>query len=434
MKPIIAIVGRPNVGKSTLFNRILRRREAVVAEESGVTRDRHYSDCEWAGIVFTLIDTGGIVENPDNPIEREIRRQAEIAVQEADRVIFMVDVKSGINPDDSALAEVLRRDESKVVIAANKADNQSDELAAVEFHSLGLGQPHPVSALQGRGVGDLLDIALEGIPQTDAAEEDDSIKIAVVGRPNVGKSSLVNAITNQERLIVDSEPGTTRDSIDTKIRFQGSAITLIDTAGLRRPSRVKEVIEFFSNLRTARALDRCDVALVMFEAPEYLTAQDIRVLNEAVNRGKGTALLANKWDSLEKETGTFEVFQQEIYRRIPGHTYIPMVTMSALTKQRIHRALMLALETMTWAQTRIPTSELNKSLLPIIEAVPPPAVEGKYIKIKYVSQITIQPTAFSLHCNFPHLVAPQYRRFLERKIRERYGFPGIPLKLKFLRK
>lgn len=434
MKPIIAIVGRPNVGKSTLFNRILKHRRAVVAEESGVTRDRHYADSDWAGHSFTLIDTGGITEFPQHPLAEEIRRQAEIAIEQADRVIFLVDVQTGLNPDDEAVADVLRRGDKKVILATNKADRQQDEAAATDFHRLGLGEPHPISALRGRGVGDLLDMVFEDIPTVTAVSEDNSTKIAVVGRPNVGKSSLVNAFLNQDRLIVDPVPGTTRDSIDSRIKFYGTDITLIDTAGLRRPSRVKGEIEFFSNLRTSRALGRCDIALVLFESAENITKQDTRVVNEAVDRGKGIVLLANKWDLVEKATGTFEDFREEVYFRIPNLSYIPLVTISALTKQRIHRALQTALEVMTFSQIRIPTSDLNEYLLPIIEASPPPAVENRYIRIKYISQVSIQPTVFTLHCNHPDLVAEHYKRFLERKIRERYQFTGIPLKLKFLKK
>ena len=434
MKPVIAIIGRPNVGKSTLFNRILRRRQAVVSEQSGVTRDRQYADAEWTGKSFIIVDTGGILEFPGKRMEQEIRRQAEMAIEQADRVIFLVDVKSGITPDDLAVADSLRRGGKSVFLAVNKADNREMELAAAEFARLGLGEPLPISALVGRGVGELLDRALEELPTETISGTDASIKIAVVGRPNVGKSSLVNAFLNEERHIVDEKPGTTRDSIDSKIKFYGAEITLIDTAGLRRPSKVNEEIEFYSNLRTTRALNRCDLALVLFDAPDNITKQDTRVINEAADLGKGIVLLANKWDLLEKETGTFEAFQKEAYFRIPNLAYIPLVTASALNKQRIHRVLQVALEVMNFCQLRVPTSELNQYILDIVRGTPPPAIEGRYIKIKYAAQVSVQPTTFTFHCNHPAYVAESYRRFLERKIREKYQFSGVPLQLKFLRK
>ena len=434
MNSIIAIAGRPNVGKSTLFNRIIGRRQAVVAEESGVTRDRHYADSDWAGRTFTLIDTGGMVENPSHPLEEAIRNQAEIAIQEADRVIFIVDVQAGVMPDDQAIAEVLRRGDKRIILTVNKADTAESEAGIHEFHRLGLGEPHPVSALRGRGVGDLLDSVFEDIPPDEIIIEDDSIKLAVVGRPNVGKSSLVNAFLNEDRHIVDSTPGTTRDSIDSKVKFYEREITLIDTAGLRRPARVKEAVEFFCNLRTGRALGRCDIALILFEAVDNITNQDARIVNQAVERGKGVILLANKWDLLEKTNDTFNRFREETARRLPNLAHLPMLTISASTKQRIHRVLQLSLEIMRNCQMRVATSELNDYLLPIIEKSPPPAVEGRHIRIKYAAQVSIQPTIFALHCNFPDLITVPYRRFLERKIRERYGFTGVPLKLKFLKK
>ena len=434
MKPIIAIIGRPNVGKSTLFNRILRRRRAVVAEESGVTRDRHYAEADWAGHSFILIDTGGITEYPGRPMEVEIRRQAEVAIDQADRIIFVVDVQAGVNPDDSAVAESLRKSGKEVILAANKADNIIQESLAVEFLSFGLGDPVPVSAMQGRGVGDLLDAILDDLPVMTDEKEDESIKIAVIGKPNVGKSSLVNAFLNEERHIVNDAPGTTRDSIDSKIKFFGKDITLIDTAGLRRPSRVKEEIEFYSNLRTSKALGRCDIALVLFEAPQNITNQDTRVINEAANLGKGIILLANKWDLVEKATGTFEEFHDEVFFRIPTLSYIPLLTISATSKQRIHKALQTVMDVITFTQKRVKTSGLNEYMLPIIEKNPPPALSNKHIKIKYVSQVSVSPTVFAFHCNRPDLVSDQYKRFLERKLREKYKFTGVPLILKFLQK
>ena len=434
MKPTIAIIGRPNVGKSTLFNRILKRRHAVVAEESGVTRDRHFAEAEWTGHYFMLIDTGGITEFPEHLMEAEIRRQAEMAINQADRIIFLVDVQAGITPDDEAVADVLRRCGKQVILAGNKADNQNQEMLTHEFLRLGLGNPMPVSAMRGRGVGDLLDEVVGDLPVANEENEDDSVKIAIIGKPNVGKSSLVNAFLNEERQIVHDVPGTTRDSIDSKIKFFGKDITLIDTAGLRRPSRVKEEIEFFSNIRTSKALSRCDIAIVMIEASENITNQAARVINEAVERGKGIIILANKWDLMEKETGTYEQFRDELYFRIPNMTYIPLLTISAASKQRIHQRLKLAMEVMTNTQLRIQTSELNEYMLGIINKTPPPTVENKYIKIKYISQVSIQPTVITFHCNYPDLIGEQYKRFLERKIREKYKFTGIPLVIRFLQK
>jgi GTP-binding protein len=435
MLPIIAIVGRPNVGKSTLFNRILGRRQAVVAEEAGVTRDRHYANCEWAGHAFTLIDTGGILESPQKPLEWEIRRQAEIAISEADAVLFIVDTRTGIHPDDEAIAEVLRLSSKKVVLVANKTDETHLDNLIHEFFRLGIGEPFSISALNGRNIGDMLEMALSGFPAGIHEEADDSLKIAVVGRPNVGKSSLVNALLDEERHIVDDNPGTTRDSLDSKIRYYSQEVTLIDTAGLRRAVRIKDAVEFFCSLRSTRAIERSDAVMVLFEASENLTHQDLRIVEEAVARGKGIALLANKWDLLpDKESGMFERFQKEVYHRLGNLDYIPLLTFSALTKQRIHRVLEIAFEVYHRCQIRIPTSELNDYLLPLIKATPPPAVEGRNLQIKYLSQVSIQPTVFAFHCNFPQLIPTNYQRFLERKLRSRYDFTGVPLRLKFIKK
>lgn len=434
MTPIIAIVGRPNTGKSTLFNRIVGRKQAVTAEESGVTRDRHYADSDWTGRKFTLIDTGGIVETPDW-MEHHIRNQAQIAIDEADAVIFLTDIKTGILSDDLAVAEILRRTKKPVLLAVNKVDDAGWERDLPEFYKLGLGELFPVSAMLGRGVGDLLDAALKDFPVVDTSVQDSSLKIAIIGAPNVGKSSLTNAFLNEERHIVTPIAGTTRDSIDSKIKFYGADITLIDTAGLRRASRVKEAIEFFCNLRTTRALERADIAMVLFNAPENITRQDARIIADAVELGKGVVMLANKWDLVqEKETGTFEKFRDEVYYRIGHMSYLPLVTISALDKQRIHRALQVALEVFRSCQTRITTSDLNDYLLPIMENSPPPIQQNKTPKIRYCSQVSIQPTLFTFHCNFPEAVAESYKRFLERKIRERFDFTGVPIKLKFLKK
>ena len=433
MKPIIAIVGRPNVGKSTLFNRIIRRRQAVVAEESGVTRDRHYADSDWTGRSFTLIDTGGIVTDPD-PMEEQIKMQAEVAIEESDIIIFLTDAKDGIMPDDSIIAKELRGTDKPVVLAVNKADDAKSEQNIYEFHQLGVGTPYPVSAMRGRGVGDLLDAALEDVA-VDAEEElDASLKVAIIGRPNVGKSSLINAFLNEDRHIVTPIAGTTRDSIDSKIKFFGKDITLIDTAGLRRRARVNEAVEFFCNLRTSRALGRADIAMVLFDAKDNITRQDARIINDAVDRGKGIVLLANKWDTLEKETGTFEEFRDEVFFRLANLPYLPLLTISALNKQRIHKALQTLMEVDKNCQTRISTSALNDYLLPVIQSNPPPVVENKYIKIKYSAQVSIKPAMFTFHCNYPEAVAEHYKRFMERKIREKFPLTGVPIRMKFLQK
>ena len=433
MKPIIAIVGRPNTGKSTLFNRIIRRRQAVVAEESGVTRDRHYADTEWAGRIFTLIDTGGIVEVPDS-MEERIKEQAEIAIAEADSIIFLTDVKSGVMPGDLAIAEALRKADKHVVVAVNKSDDAKLESQIHDFHRLGVGEPLAVSAMAGRGVGDLLDEVLAGIPETSLVIEDDSIKIAVIGRPNVGKSSLVNAFLNEDRHIVTPIAGTTRDSIDSKIKYYGTEISLIDTAGLRRASKVHEAVEFFCNLRTSRSLERSDVAAILIEATDNITNQDARIINQAVNLGKGILIIANKWDLVEKETGTFEDFRDEFHYRLGSLPYLPMVTISAISKLRIGRVLQLLLEVHQKTQIRIATAMLNDYLLPIIENSPPPVKENKMVKTKYCAQVSTRPTTFVFHCNFPEAVAESYKRFLERKIREEYDFTGVPFKMKFVKK
>ncbi len=421
------------MGKSTLFNRIVRRRQAVVAEESGVTRDRHYTDAEWAGREFSLVDTGGIVETPD-PLEEQVRLQAEVAIEQADLVVFTTDAQSGIMPDDEVIADILRKHDKPVVLAVNKVDNADLEKHIFEFHKLGLGDPMPISALLGRGVGDMLDMILKDMPESAVEVGDDSIRIAIVGRPNVGKSSLVNAFLNEERHIVTPTAGTTRDSVDSRIKFYGVDITLIDTAGLRRASRVKQSVEFFCSLRAERALDRSHIAMVLFDASSGLTRQDARIINEAAKRGKGIVLLANKWDLVDKNGGAYEKFRHQVYSRLANMFYIPLLTISAITKQRIHKALKIALNVHRNTQIRIQTSELNDYILPIIQNSPPPMRENKQVKIKYVAQVSIAPTIFSFHCNYPEAVEEGYRRFLERKIRERYDFTGVPIRLKFRRK
>jgi GTP-binding protein len=433
---IVAIVGRPNVGKSTLFNRIIGERDAIVDPQSGVTRDRHYGEAQWNGKKFTVIDTGGYVPESKDVFEAAIREQVWIAIEEADVIVFVVDGITGVTPLDVEIAKILRQTNKKVVLAVNKIDNEKSEIYTAQFYELGVGEPFPISALHGRKIGDFLDEVVKDLPSVDGEEknEEDQIKVAIVGQPNVGKSSFVNAVLGENRTIVTDIPGTTRDSIDTQFEYNGNKFLLIDTAGLRKRSKIKESIEFYSAIRALKALQRCDVAVVMLDATCGLERQDLRIIGEAAELKKGIVIAVNKWDLVEKDANTALEYEHALKSRLKVFDYVPVVFISAKTKQRIFKVLDLAKVVHDERAKRIKTSELNKVLFPIVKETPPPAVSGKEIKIKYVTQVKSSPPVFAFFANFPDDIPEHYKRFLENKIRENFGFIGVPLTIIFKRK
>jgi GTP-binding protein len=434
-QPIVAVVGRPNVGKSTLFNRIIGERHAIVDDAPGVTRDRHYATTDWGGKTFSLVDTGGFVPASDDTIETAIREQAEIAIEEADLVLFVVDGLSGLLPIDRDIASILRRSDKKVVLVVNKVDVEAREAAAGEFFALGLGDPVTASGLVGRKIGDLLDKVTEGIQGPAEGEvTDERLRIAVIGKPNVGKSSFVNALLRQDRNIVTDVPGTTRDSIDTIMKYQREEIVLVDTAGLRRRSKVRESIEFFSTVRTLRAIDRCNVAVLLLDAQQGLEHQDLRIVQTTLERKKPAVLAVNKWDLIEKDHRTATLFERSLRKRLRMYDYLPMLFISAVTKQRLYKVLDLARTVREEALRRIQTGELNSRLGEDVATHPPRTSSGKEVKIKYVTQVKTDPPVFAFFCNEPKLVEETYKRYLENRIREHFGFRGVPIILSFKRK
>jgi len=430
-KPIVAIIGRPNVGKSTLFNRLIKKKVAVVDKTPGVTRDRNYSECSWAGKDFFLVDTGGFIPKTKDQLEKKVLAQVETAIYEADLILFLVDNKVGTQNIEQDIAKRLRKVGKNIILVANKVDNEGDEHVIFELKRLGLGDPVPVSAASGRNTGELLDGIVEFLPDVKLEEEEkEGIKIAVLGRPNVGKSSLVNAILGEEKLIVTEIPGTTRDSIDTKVRVGGKMFTLIDTAGLKRKSKIKEDLDFYTSLRTLRSIQRCDVALVLIEAQVGLLSQDLKIFEEVEKAKKGVVMVVNKWDLLEKESETADFYTKAIRKKAPSLDYIPIIYISAETKKRVKQSLNLALEVYNERKKRIQTHELNDKLKVEIERRPPAQKMGKYIKIYYVTQTGIEPPTFVFFCNYPKFLQKSYLRFLENKLREHFGYQGVPLRIK----
>ncbi len=435
MSNIIAIVGRPNVGKSTLFNRMTESKNAIVKEISGVTRDRLYGRGEWNGVPFSVIDTGGYVHGSDDIFEGEIRKQVKLAIDEANVIIFMVDVTTGIVDLDETVAAMLRKSKKKVFIAANKVDNTLRYGLSSEFWSLGLGDVYDLSATNGGGTGELLDDIIATFDKNSELEDEEALpRITIVGKPNVGKSSFVNAITGQERNIVTNISGTTRDAINTRYKAFGFDFVLVDTAGIRKQAKVTEDIEYYSTLRSVRAIENSDVCVLMIDATEGVQKQDLNIYYIIEKNNKGVVVLVNKWDLVEKDHTTMLAFEERIREQLAPYNDVPIIFTSTITKQRIHKALETAMEVYNNRITKIPTSELNDLLLPIIEATPPPSVKGKYVNIKYVTQLPTHAPAFAFFCNLPQYIAESYRRFLENKIRENYNFTGIPIRIFFRKK
>jgi len=432
MANIVAIVGRPNVGKSTFFNRLTESKKAIVDETAGVTRDRHYGRSEWNGQDFMVIDTGGYVSDNEDVFNKEIRKQVGIALEECSVILFLVDVNAGISDLDADLAVILRKSKKKIFVVANKVDNPSLIGDASEFYNFGLGEVYCTSSSNGSGTGDLLDDVVACFDKVELEDNEDIPRISIVGRPNVGKSSIVNVFLNQDRNIVTDISGTTRDSLDTRFKAFGHDFILVDTAGVRKKSKVKD-LEFYSVLRTFKAIEESDVCMLMIDAKLGMEAQDLNILSLILKARKGIIIMVNKWDLIEKDSNTINAFTEKIKERIAPFTDVPIVFTSAVDKQRVLKSLELALEVHERRIGRVSTSKLNEVLLPYIEATPPPSHRNKYIRIKYITQIPTHTPAFAFYCNYPDHVKESYKRFLENKIRENFDFSGVPIGI-FMRK
>lgn len=437
MANIIAIVGRPNVGKSTLYNRLVEQRDAIMDDQSGVTRDRHYGQGTWNGYFFTVIDTGGYVYGSEDVFEEAIREQVEIALQEASVVLFMVDCSVGLTGLDEDFAKVLRRTEKPVIVVANKADNFEKQQMANEFYALGMDNILPVSSISGSGTGELLDEVVSHLPkpiEADGDEPERIPRIAVAGRPNAGKSSLINLLLNQNRSIVTEQAGTTRDAVDATYKYNGRELILTDTAGIRRKSRVKENVEFYSVLRAIKAIEESDVCVLVVDISRGLEAQDLNILNLAYKHKKGMVIMANKWDLIEKDSKTADKFVKEMRERLSTMSYIPIILTSVTEKLRILKVMEKALQTFDNRNKKVPTSKLNEVMLKVIESQPPPAHRGKYIRIKYITQLPTKVPTFAFFCNHPKHIKEPYTRYLENRLRENFDFEGVPIKLVFREK
>ncbi len=435
MANIVAIVGRPNVGKSTLFNRLVKSRQAIVEETAGVTRDRHYGISDWNGKSFHLIDTGGYVVGSDDEFESEIRKQAQLAIQEADVILFVVDAFEGMHVLDEEVGNILRQSKREVFLVANKVDNHERIIHAQEFYALGLGEVHTISAINGSGTGDLLDEVVKNFSAEIEIEEDGIPRFTVVGRPNVGKSSLVNAFLGVDRNIVTAKAGTTRDAVHTRFNAFNMDFILVDTAGIRKKSKVFENIEFYSVMRAIGAIEESDVVLLLLDATQGIEAQDINIMRLVVKNKKGLVVVVNKWDLIEKDSNTHLEFEEQIKAKMMPFNDVPIVFTSVIQKQRIFKALELAHEVYENRNRQISTSVLNDVLLPIIQASPPPtASRGHYIKIKYITQLRTKTPQFVFFCNFPDDIKDSYSRFLENQLRQRFDFRGVPIQLHFRQK
>lgn len=433
MSAIVAIVGRPNVGKSTLFNRLIKRKEAIVDSESGVTRDRHYGQSDWNGVFFSVIDTGGYVKNSEDVFQEEIDKQVILAIEEADVILFMVDVTDGVTISDEEVATVLRKSQKPVFLVINKVDSSSRMDATIEFYNLGFERFFTLSSINGSGTGDLLDEVVKILPAKEEEIQSELPRFAIVGRPNAGKSSFINALLGEERYIVTDVAGTTRDSIDTKYNRFGFEFTLIDTAGIRKKSRVKEDIEFYSVMRSVRTIEHADVCVLLVDATRGFEGQDLNIFWLAARNNKGIVILVNKWDLMEKETNTTRDIEEKIRKEIEPFTDVPIVFVSALNKQRVFKAIETAMKVYENRKRKIVTRKLNDDLLGVILATPPPGIKGKYVKIKFCTQLPTPYPQFAFFCNLPQYVKDPYKRFLENRMREMYDFSGVPMTI-FMRK
>jgi GTP-binding protein len=434
MSNIVAIVGRPNVGKSTLFNRLTQTRQAITDEISGVTRDRHYGKSEWIGREFSVIDTGGYVDGSDDIFEKEIRKQVQLAIDEANVILFLVDAKDGITDLDQAVVDILRRSNKKVVLAVNKVDNAKLLSEAVEFHNLGIGDYVPFSSISGSGTGELLDELVKHFEDEEEAINDDLPKFAVIGRPNVGKSSFINALLGKDQNIVTDIAGTTRDSLNTRFNKFGFDFTLVDTAGVRKKRNVHENLEFYSVMRSVRAIEHADVCILMIDASTGFESQDQRIFHIADRNKKGIVILVNKWDLKDKSTATANEVEEKIRKKIAPFSDVPILFISVLEKQRLLKGLETAIEVFKNRAQRISTSKLNDVILPFIQKVPPPAIKGKYIKIKYCTQLPTPTPTFAFFANLPQYIKEPYKRYIENKLREFFDFSGVPIHIYFRKK
>jgi GTPase len=434
--PVVAVVGRPNVGKSTFFNRVLGERIAIVEDRPGVTRDRNYARAEWNGREFYLVDTGGMVENSDEPMDRLIRTQVLVAIEEADVLVLLVDGKAGPHPLDYAIAEHLRKTQKPVVLLVNKVDNLGAPTATShhDFWDLGIGEPQPLSSTSGKGSGDVLDQIVWALPERFEEEADDVLRVAVIGRPNVGKSSFVNRLLGEDRLVVSDVAGTTRDAIDTPMRYKGRTLVFVDTAGLRRQAKIDAGVEFYSSLRTERAIERADVSVLIIDATEPIAVQDLKIAEKAWDAGKGLVIVANKWDLVEKETMTAPRYEKEIRDRAPYLNWVPILFTSTLTGQRVNRALELILETQEQRQRRISTHEVNEVLRALVTRTKPPAFRGHPVRFLYGTQVATEPPTFVLWCSHPEGVPESYERYLMNGFRAAWGFVGAPLLVRLRRR
>ena len=434
MSAIVAIVGRPNVGKSTFFNRLIKRREAIVDAVSGVTRDRHYGKTDWNGVEFSVIDTGGYLAGGDDTFQKEIDKQVNLAIDEADAIIFMVNVEDGLTGMDESVAALLRKSKKPVFVVVNKVDSNNRRDDAHEFYALGFEHLFSISSINGSGTGDLLDELVKSLPEKEQKEEENLPRFAVVGRPNAGKSSFINALIGEDRYIVTDIAGTTRDAIDTRYNRFGFEFNLVDTAGIRRKSKVKEDLEFYSVMRSIRAIEHSDVCILMLDATRGFESQDANIFWLAQRNRKGIVILVNKWDLVEKENNTAKAYEAAIRKEIEPFTDVPIIFVSALNKQRIYKAIETAVEVYNNRTKRILTRQLNEVMLPIIENYPPPAIKGKYVKIKFCTQLPTPMPQFAFFANLPQYVKDPYRRFIENKLRENFDFKGVPIDVYFRQK